>query len=455
MTTTTQAPSRKDLSRSTIERRAIEAVIWGMPAVNFELMYQATVQSKGAYNQVVFWSRLFDSKNQTLTPNPGTVYFHPFYNTKDVGPMVLEIPPAGDEGSITGSVDDLWQTAIEDVGPAGVDKGKGGKYLILPPNYKDAVPAGYVALPSSTYSGYAILRSNVKSGSDADVAKAVAYGKRIKFYPVQRADKQPQTTFVDAINMVYDSTIPYDLRFYESLNRIVQNEPWLTRDKAMIDMLKSIGIEKGRAFAPDPETQEILEGAILEARAWLDTLYEQLFIPPYFASTHWALPASSEVIEGLSTDFAKPDSYPIDARGAIFSMAYFSAKHLGTGQYYLMSIRDKDGEPLDGGSTYRLSVPAKAPVTLYWSATAYNRATHALIRNLPYASRASNTPSLQTNADGSVDVYFGPKPPAGKDSNWVPTSAGGQFEVLFRFYGPQQPLFDKTWALQDITKITS
>lgn len=123
--------SADDLARRTIERRAVEAVIWGMLAVNFDLMYQATVQSKGAFNQVLYWSRLFDSKNQTLTPNSGTVYFHPFYNTKDVGPMVLEIPSASDEGSITGSVDDAWQTAIEDVGPAGVDKGKGGKYLIL------------------------------------------------------------------------------------------------------------------------------------------------------------------------------------------------------------------------------------------------------------------------------------------------------------------------------------
>jgi hypothetical protein len=201
--TTASGPtlSADDVARRTIERRAVEAVIWGMPAVNFDLMYQATVQSKGAYNEVVYWSRLFDSKNQTLTPNPGTVYFHPFYNTKDVGPMVLEIPPA-DDGSITGSVDDLWQTAIEDVGPAGGDRGKGGRYLILPPGFKDPIPAGYIAMPSATYSGYAVLRSNVKSGGDADVAQAVAYGKRIKFYPLSQAAKQPLTTFVDAIDVV-------------------------------------------------------------------------------------------------------------------------------------------------------------------------------------------------------------------------------------------------------------
>ena len=127
-----QTFTTEGLTRRTIERRAVEAVIWGMPAVNFDRLYQGLVESKGAWNRVVCWSRLPDWKNQTLTPNPGTVYLHPFYNTKEAGSVVLEIPPA-DEGSITGSVDDAWQTALEDVGPARVDKGKGGKYLVLPP----------------------------------------------------------------------------------------------------------------------------------------------------------------------------------------------------------------------------------------------------------------------------------------------------------------------------------
>ena len=98
--------------------------------VNYDLMYQAAVQNQGNSDQIVYWSRLPRWKNQTLTPNPGAVYLMPFYNTKDAGPMVLEIPRA-DEGSILGSLDDCWQTVIEDVGLAGVDKEKGGKYLIL------------------------------------------------------------------------------------------------------------------------------------------------------------------------------------------------------------------------------------------------------------------------------------------------------------------------------------
>ena len=118
-----------------------------------------------------------------------------------------------------------------------------------------------------------------------------------------------------------------------------------------------------------------------------------------------------------------------------------------------MTIVDKNGQPFDGAGSYRLTVPANAPVKLYWSATAYDRETHALIRNLSPSSRSSNTPGLQKNTDGSVDIYFGPKAPGGKESNWVPTSAEGKFEVLFRLYGPEKPFFDKTWKLPDIEKV--
>jgi hypothetical protein len=208
--------SSNNINGRIVERRAVEAVIWGMPVVNYGLMYQAMARNTtGTFNQIAYWSRLPDWKIQTLTPNP-------------------------DEDSITGTVMDVWQSALEDVRPADVDKGQGGKYLILPPGYKDKVPTGYIPLPSDTYEGYALLRSIPKSGSAPDVAKAVAYGKRVKLYPLSQAAKPPATTFVDVVDIVYDSTITYDLRFFESLNRIVQAEPWLERDKAMIDQLNAL-----------------------------------------------------------------------------------------------------------------------------------------------------------------------------------------------------------------------
>jgi hypothetical protein len=462
-TTSAAHEATKDLSpdelvRRSVERRAFEAVIWGIPAVNYDAMYQAIARdAKGGEgsNKIVYWSRLFDWKNQTLTPNPDSIYLMPFYNTKDVGPVVLEIPPA-DGGSITGSVDDCWQTAIEDVGPAGLDKGKGGKYLILPPGYKDKVPDGYIPLQTSNYEGYALLRSILNSNSEADVAKAVAYGKRIKLYPLSKAAHPPETQFVDAINVMYDASIPYDVRFFQSLNRIVQVEPWIPRDKAMIDQLKSVGIERGKPFNPDSKMQETLNNAIREAHAWLVNFYETSYFPaPFYEGGHWFVPAPPEFAAAMQTSFANPDSYPVDERGTAYSIGFFSAKHFGAGQFYLMTFRGKDGQPFVGSNVYRLNVPANAPVTQYWSATAYNRDTHTLIRNMPWASRSSQTPGLQKNTDGSVDVYFASKPPPGKELNWVPTDPSGNFEVIFRFYGPQKPLFDKTWHLTDIEKTST
>lgn len=403
-------------------------------------------------NKVVYWSRLFDWKNQTLTPNPDSIYFMPFINTKDVGPIVLEIPPA-DEGSITGSVDDCWQTAIEDVGPAGVDRGKGGKYLIVAPDYKEKMPAGYIAMQSDTFENYALVRSILRGSSEADVTKAVTYGKRVKLYPLSQAAHPPETQFVDAIDVVYDATIPWDLRYFQSLSRIVQNEPWQTRDKAMIDTLKSIGIEKGKPFNPDAKTQDTLKDAVREAHAWLADKYENSYFPPsYYQGGQWHVPVSPDVVEGLQTFFGNPDKYPLDGRAVAYTVGFFSAKHMGAGQFYLMTFRDKDGHGLEGSNIYRLTVPANAPVRQYWSATAYDRASHTLIRNMQRASRSSQNPDLQKNADGSVDIYFGPNAPAGKDSNWVPTIASGKFEVLFRLYGPEKPLFEKTWKLSDIQK---
>ena len=442
--------SADEIARRAVERRAIEAVVWGMPAVNYDLMLQEMLKLGGKANQIVYWSRLPDWKNQTLTPNPDAIYLMPFINTKDAGPVVIEIPPA-DEGSITGTIMDGWQMPLADVGPAGVDAGKGGKYVVLPPDFTDKVPDGYIVLPSATYQGYALLRSTLKSENDTDVVKAVDYGKRIKVYPLSTSANPPATTFVDAINAVYDATIPYDIRFFQSLDRFVQQEPWLTRDKAMIDQLRSIGIEKGKPFAPDTKSEGALNAGVREAHALLELTYENAF-SPYFGDARWVFPADTQYIKEAQSGYTGADAYPVDARGLVFSFAFFTPKG-PTGSFYLMGIRDKAGEAFDCSKTYRLIVPPNVPVKQYWSATVYDRATHTLIRDQKTVSRSSQSPSLQKNADGSVDVYFGPKALIGKESNWVPTCPSGKFEVLFRFYGPEKPLFDKTWMLPDIERI--
>lgn len=333
-----------------------------------------------------------------------------------------------------------------------MDKGKGGRYLILPPGYKENVPVGYIPLPSTNYAGYALLRSIPRSGGDADIAAAVAYGRQIKLYPLSAASHPPETKFADATNVVIDATIPYDMRFFESLNRMVQSEPWLERDKVMIDHLKSIGIEKGKPFEPDGNTTEALKSAVTEAHQWFDLRYESAY-PPYYPNAHWFFPADPAMMEDLASGFANTDRYPVDSRGLLYYFVFTSIKHPGASQFYLFGTKDKAGRPLDGAQTYHLAVPRHVPVHQYWSTTAYNYATHALIRDVAWGSRSSLTAGLQTNRDGSTDLYFGPQAPAGKESNWIPTKAGEKFELIFRLYGPDKPLFDKTWVLPDLEAV--
>jgi hypothetical protein len=229
----------------------------------------------------------------------------------------------------------------------------------------------------------------------------------------------------------------------------VQAEPWLTRDKAMIDVLKTVGIEKGKPFKPDAKTRKILESAVREAHEVIALKYERGFVPPFFEGARWGLPVPPETRDGLGSGFAEPNEYGVDGRAVMYHMAYFSPKVFGGGQFYLLGISDRAGKPLEGNKTYRLRVPANAPVEQYWSATAYDRQTHALIRGVSRPSLASNDAQVQKNADGSVDIYFGPKAPAGKQSNWVPTDPKRRFELLFRLYGPKKELFEKAWKLPD------
>jgi len=401
---------------------------------------------------LIYWGKPLDWKNQTLTPNPDTLYFMTFLNTRDVGPIVIEIPPADSNGSLNANIVNVWQQPLEDGGLLGVDKGAGVKLVMLPPGYKEQVPAGYEALQPNTWGSYALIRSNLKSHSDADVTRSVAYAKQLKIYPLSQASNPPATVFTDVKDILFDSTIRYDESFFGNLNRMVQSEPWLDRDRAMIDQLRSIGIEKGKPFAPDAAMKRALIDGIADAHMWLAAKYDA-GLPPFFEGTHWTYPAHPEVLKAASENFDNPNAYPVDWRGIAYHYAYVGIKRLGAGQFYLINIKDKGGESYDGASTYRLHVPPNVPIEQYWSLTAYDRETHALIKNVDRASRASNSADVKKNTDGSVDLYVGPKVPVGQESNWIPTDPACKFELMFRLYGPKKEFFDKVWVLSDLEKV--
>lgn len=419
---------RDDLLRS----RAVQAVIWGMPVVNTDLMRQEMPRkTAGKENQMLYWSRPADDRNRTLTPNPDCVYFVPFFNMRDVGPIVIDLPPA-DAGSFAGSIMTFSEMPMADVGPDGADAGEGGKYLVLPPGYKGAVPEGHIVLRSDTFAGYCLLRSNLVSHADADVAKAVAHGKRAKAYPLSQAANPPDMTYADAAKVMFDSTIQYDVRFFRNLDRVVQDEPWIDRDRAMIDVLRFIGIEKGRPFSPDARTAGILNDAIGEAHALLEVRCDA-GMPRFNPGIRWTLPAMPSLIAAYGNSYEDPNAYPIDDRGLGYTYAFVGIRKLGAAQFHLVSIRDGDDRPYEGGKTYRLRVPADAPVRDYWSVTTYDREVHTLIPGMPYGSRSSQVPDLQKNPDGWADLYIGPKAPAGKEANWLPTDPKRKFDLTFRF----------------------
>jgi hypothetical protein len=438
-----------------VRSRAVEAVIWGMPIVNYDLMLQEMLtKTPGKVNQVIYWGKPLDWKNQTLTPNPDTLYFMTFLNTKDAGPIVIEIPPADANGSLNANIVNVWQEPLEDGGLLGVDKGAGVKLLMLPPGYKDQVPAGYEPLQPNTWGSYALIRSNLKSHAEADVAKSIAYARQVKVYPLSQASNPPATVFTDVKDILFDTTIRYDESFFVNLDRMVQSEPWLGRDRAMIDQLRSIGIEKGKPFTPDAAMRQLLSDSITDAHAWMAAKYDAA-PPVFFEGTHWTFPTHPELLKGASENFEGANDYPVDWRGITYHYAYIGIKHLGAGQFYLINIKDKDGADYDGATTYRLHVPQDVPIEQYWSLTAYDRDTHALIKNVDRASRASNNPEVKKNADGSADLYVGAKVPAAQESNWIPTDPARKFELMFRLYGPRKEFFDKVWKLPDVEHVSN
>lgn len=275
----------------------------------------------------------------------------------------------------------------------------------------------------------------------------------MKVYPLAQAAHPPETVFVDVKDGDYDSTIRYDATFFDNLNRIVQSEPWIDRDRVMIDQLKTLGIEKGKPYQPSEPTRAILNSAAQEARTWLSARYDAGFPPFFSATSRWTFPSYPSLIQAAQASYAEPDTYPVDDRGVAYSYAFIGLKRLGAGQFYLISIKDKDGEAYDGSKNYKLTVPANAPVKQYWSVTAYDRELHTLIKGMSRASRSSQIPELQKNADDSIDIFFGPKAPEGKNSNWVPTDPSRKFELMFRLYAPTEEFFKKQWLLSDVEKM--
>jgi hypothetical protein len=295
-----------------------------------------------------------------------------------------------------------------------------------------------------------LIRSILATRSEQDVRAGDALVKQIRIYPLNKAGNPPEPNFIDMTGKLYNAVVPYDETFYDSLARVLKEEPVQSRDLEMLGMLLPLGIEAGKEFKPDAATRTQLKAAATEAHAWLingiTTTFER-----YYPDGRWVIPTSSIAVK---TEFLweVPNYFDVDARGITLASFFGPVAKLGAGSFYLSTYYDKDGGQLSGENTYRLHVPANVPASEFWALTVYDLETEAFFRDSTHLTVDSLDKTVSKNADGSVDIDVGPQPPAGKEANWIYTPPGKHWYPWFRFYGPQKAIFDKSWKLPDIEK---
>ncbi|WP_292404545.1 DUF1254 domain-containing protein [Mesorhizobium sp.] len=424
-------------------QRSTQAYIWALPyvAMGEWQRQQREVFGAGELDYVDYLD--FKDKLGILTANATTPYTMAFPDLAKTGPLVFEIPP----GPIAGGLLDFWQRPLSDTGQTGPDKGKGGKFLVLGPEHPDMKPDGYFVLRSQT--------NNVWSGQrglDPDVEKAKALVAQLRIYPYAERDNPPESRHLGTGGKSWGAWQPGGLAYWEALARLVNEEPAIERDRIMLAMLVPLGIEKGKPFEPDERQKNILTEAsnVGELMARANAYHKRFPGALAYPGKRWEYTLFLKNVDQETPNYTQLDersSYFYEAVGVTAGMM---GQTVGAGQAYLEAQKDKDGAWLDGGKSYRLNVPKGAPVAQFWSLTVYDNETRALIDTGSYPDRSSRN-AITTNTDGSVDLYFGPQPPAGKpESNWIKTLPGKGWFTYFRFYGPTQAYFDKTWQIPDI-----
>jgi hypothetical protein len=442
--------SVENLEDQVAYQRAFEAVVWSQPAVGIYGFRRAMFEGLGMKdNEVLAMSRPFTTRHEFLTANNTTPYITANADLRN-GPVVLEIPAANNKGVLYGQVVDAWQVSIADVGPSGEDKGKGGKYLFLPPGYKSEVPIGYFAVPSSSYRiAFAFRSIKLPGMTDAD---ANAYAKTLKMYPLSEAANPKRTRFVDAFDKRISTLPVYDWRYFEDVHAIVSVEPVQPRDKVMMGMLASLGIEPGKPFKPSPKMKDIMTRAAVDAYFYMQDRFDKVQMKNlYWPERYWSYFFLPDSNGGFAWETKTALLY--DNRSDAYHVATYYPKQLPAkpATVYLVSMRDSEGRPLVAGKTYKLNVPKDVPVKQFWSLIVYDYATWAFIYNPVDRVGLSSydKPNMKSNADGSVDLYIGPEPPKGYESNWIPTQ-GKRPVPCMRIYGGDEAFWDKSFKMPDL-----
>jgi hypothetical protein len=428
-------------------QRGVQAFLTCIPGAS-EAAIRHGIRSFGPDNQtVVLFESLMDSKSLFLTANTESVYAWSWLNLKD-GPMVLETPP-----NVLGVIDDFWFRNVIDFGLVGPDKGKGGKFLILPPGYTGEIPEGYIVAHSPTFNNLFFWRGSLVNGDPKPAVES--FKATVKVYPLGKDASASKMTYVNGSGKEMNTIHANNYSFYEEINQVVQEEPSSAMDVETLGMLAAIGIEKGKAFEPDARMKKILTDAAAVGNATARAIVfsqrdKEAYLYPNSAWNNYC------TLSGESYNFVRNGSRVLDSRSYMYYYATINTpamilKMVGAGSQYLMAFKGGDAQMLDGSKTYKLHLPPNIPVKNFWSLVVYDNQTRSMLQtDQQFPSMGSQRKGIVTNPDTSVDVYFGPTASAGHEANWVQTVPGKGWNIILRLYGPLEPFFDKTWRPSEI-----
>ena len=418
--------------------RGVDVFLNCMPGASMLAMRNG-LRSVGARSNVIACTDpRSTSAPVVLTANTETTYGTTFLDLKTDGPTVIECPP-----NSLSFVDDLWQRYVADMGNAGPDRGQGGKYLFLPPGHDGDVPDGYFVFQSPTYSNWVVIRA--LDGLDALLTTRI--------YPLAAADDPPATGFVDMAEASFNGIHANDFSFFEEVNEIIQEEPEGALDPERAGQLAAIGIVRGRPFEPEARRRDILDRAARVGAGIARTLLYKPRDPEVyiFEGASW-----KSAFVGGSYEFLANGARMLDFRALMHYVGTGITPAMthaapGIGSQYAYTVDDANGDTLDGGKDYTLTLPAPIPVKTFWAIDIYDTQTRSLLQtDSPYPSINDRFGDLHIESKGDVVIHFGPEPPTQTDVNWLRTIPGKSWFPILRLYGPLQAWFDQTWQPGEI-----